>query len=272
MHLLFGKLGQRFCTVGRTTWRLSLSFSYLWGRTKPNLISCIMLAYVFHASCFFKRVLLQCVYFDLIFQMFFWNVSFRPASHAFQIWNSSGFDVLWFIFRNVTVLPSLLEDTKKICWNYPFSSDTSVTVNVTMWCDIGNLGLALKKTIVWRVLKLETERFRMNSVIFFLWRVLSILTQTGYGFRFAKDLQFCGQMIFIQHDSRGRAWKPGIALYWRAYKRPDHPKRDNGNVGVVCGLWQLEHWTHAEYLLQPAFPKPEAGLSPQDPFYRGQGR
>lgn len=131
----------------------------------------------------------------------------------------------WSVFRNVTVLPPLLEDTLKICWNHPFSSDTSIIVNVTMECDTGNLNLGLKNNIVWHVLRLEAERFKVNSVIFFLWRALIILTQTGYGFRFAQDLHFCGQMVLTQKDSRGLAWKPGIVFYWRAGKRPGHPNQ-----------------------------------------------
>lgn len=168
------------------------------------------------ADCFFSWVLLCYVYLDLVLQIFFWNVwSLRSASQSFQAQNSSSFNVLWFNFRSITVLPLLFEDTWKLHWIFPFSFKISIA-NTIIWYDPGNYSLGLRKNNIWHVLRLQAERFRMDSSIFFLGKALFILTQI----EFVQGFLFCEQMILTQGDSR--VWKFGIVLSWRAFRRADH--------------------------------------------------
>lgn len=175
------------------------------------------------ADCFFSCVLLCCMYLDLALQIFFWNVLLRSASQTFQAQNSSSFNVLWFNFRSITVLPLLFEDTWKIHWFCPFSFKISVA-NITIWCDPSNCGLGLRKNNIWHMLKLQAERFRMDSV----GKTFIILTHTGSGFGFAQGFLFYEQLILTQGDSR--VWKSGTVLSWRAFRRADHPGQG------MCGI------------------------------------
>lgn len=98
------------CTGGWQDWMTFGPFLQIFVRKRSASLDLIHNVGV----CFSCQLFLEmhsapvCVFY-LIFQIFSWNLSFSSASHAFQTQDSSILDVLWFNFRNVTVLPPLVK-------------------------------------------------------------------------------------------------------------------------------------------------------------------
>lgn len=217
---------------------------------------------VLHADCFFSCVLLWCVYLDLVLQIFFWNVSLRSASHAFQAQNSSSFNVLWFDFRSITVLPLLFEDTWKIHWICLFSFKISIA-NITVWCDSGSCGLGLRVWVLWRTFDMCLDcRLRdlgWTQSSFSLEERLSSLPTLALGLDLAKVSSSVGK------------WYLHKVTAERGNLELSPPGGSVGEQGM-CVPGSCSPWTLAEWLMSPAFLKPEAAISPQEPRCKEQRR